>query len=122
VLLVDDDNDLRETVGEILRNVLGLEVLEARDGVEGVEIFRQHANSISLVILDVTMPRMRGGEAFDAMRSIKPDLPGILCSGFSEEMGTKLAAEHGFVTFLKKPFPLKELQEAIQQATGVRME
>jgi DNA-binding response OmpR family regulator len=118
VLLVDDDEDLQETLGEFLREGLGYPVLQARDGAEAVELFRRERDTIGVVLMDATMPRMGGAEAFKAILCCSPDAKGILCSGFSEESGNQTARECGFREFLKKPFPLKTLEEALHRAMG----
>jgi signal transduction histidine kinase len=118
ILLVDDDEDLQETLGELLRDVLGYPVLQARDGVEAVDLYRQAQDRIGLVLMDATMPRLGGPDAFKAILAINSQAKGILCSGFSEEAGNQTARECGFAEFLKKPFPLKALEEALHRAMG----
>jgi hypothetical protein len=118
VLLVDDDDDLRNALADIIRNFLGYPALEAQDGLEALEVFKEHREEIGLVIMDVTMPRMRGVEAFQAIRKLQPDARAILMSGYNQDQGLQLAAQHGFLTFLKKPFPMKDLKKAVQEAMG----
>ncbi|MDR3683778.1 MAG: response regulator, partial [Geothrix sp.] len=72
-------------------------------------VFQAHREEIGLVLMDCVMPRMRGPEAFDEMRRLRPGIPGILMSGFSDEIGAELATRHGFMALLKKPFPFKAL-------------
>lgn len=119
ILVVDDETLVRETLAELLREVLGFTVIPARDGVEAVECFDRHASEIALVLMDATMPRMGGMEAFAALRARRPDLPGILCSGYGDEFGQQTAASHGFHSFLKKPFLIKELEQAIARALEI---
>jgi signal transduction histidine kinase len=113
ILLVDDDEDLQETLAEYLRDVLGYPVLQARDGIEAVQVFQREMEAVGLVLMDATMPRMTGPAAFQAMRAIDPGVRAILCSGFSEETGGRLAAEAGFLGYLKKPFLLKSLEATL---------
>ena len=115
ILLVDDDEDLRETLHEFLHDVLGHPVFQARDGLEAVAVYGREQSSIGLVLMDATMPGMAGAEAFKAILGLNPQAKGILCSGFSEETGIQTAFEGGFVSFLRKPFPLKVLEEAVRQ-------
>jgi signal transduction histidine kinase len=119
VLLVDDDEDLQETLAEYLREGLGYHVLQARDGVEAVETFRREHAEIGVILMDATMPRMTGPDAFRAIREEFPSAKAILISGFSEEAGSQVALEGGFAEFLKKPFPLRTLEEALARALGV---
>ncbi len=116
ILLVDDEDDLRVSLAEILTDILSFRVLEARDGIEAVERYRGAAGEISLVIMDVTMPRMSGIQAWEEIRQEFPAARGILCSGYSEETGVQLASGHGFLGFLKKPFNLQTLRETIRMA------
>ena len=118
ILLVDDDEDLQETLGEFLRDVLGHPVLQARDGVEAVELYQREMDKIGVVLMDATMPRMAGRDAFKAILNLSPNAKGILYSGFSEEAGSQTAKDGGFSEFLKKPFPLKDLEAALQRALG----
>jgi len=116
ILLVDDEDDLRMSLAEILTDILSFRVIEARDGVEAVERYRASAGDVSLVIMDVTMPRMSGIQAWEEIRQEFPEARGILCSGYSEETGVQLATGHGFLGFLKKPFNLQTLRETIRKA------
>jgi signal transduction histidine kinase len=118
ILLVDDDEDLQETLSEFLREVLGYPVLQARDGAEAVAVFQRELENVGLVLMDATMPRMTGPAAFQAMRAIDPEVRAVLCSGFSEELGGRLAAEAGFLGYLKKPFLLKALETALENGLG----
>ena len=113
---MDDEEDLRASLAEILTDILDYRVIEARDGVEAVEKFREHGADISLVIMDVTMPRMSGIKAWEEIRKESPAARGILCSGYSEETGVQLASGHGFLGFLKKPFNLQTLRATIGMA------
>lgn len=94
---------------------MGLPVLVARDGKEALDLFKEQADTIGLVLMDATMPRLSGPEAFAAMRQFRPSVRGILCSGFSEQFGEETARSFGFLAFLKKPFSLEALQEIIQR-------
>jgi nitrogen-specific signal transduction histidine kinase/CheY-like chemotaxis protein len=112
VLLVDDDEIVLGITSAML-SMLGFEVLNARDGVEAVEMFQQRKNQIRFVLTDFAMPRMNGLETLTALRQIAPGIPVILASGFSEEQvmdGTH--SEHP-QAFLGKPYGFKDLKDAI---------
>jgi PAS domain S-box-containing protein len=117
VLLVDDDPGVRSTGAEILKDFLNYQVLTARDGREAVDVFTRHADTISVILMDATMPNMTGSEAYQVIKTIRPGAKAILCSGYSDETGNKLVKEHGFQGFLKKPYSIKELQDALEKAT-----
>ena len=120
VLLADDEADLREVLAEMLQDWFGLEVVPASDGQEALEAFRQRPDAFDLVILDASMPRMGGVEAFQAMRNIRAGLPGILCSGYALPVSRDQAMAQGFVDFLKKPFSSAELETLLDRVMGVR--
>jgi len=122
ILVVDDDPDVRRSCQEILREFFGHQVLEARDGVDAVEVFQKHGDIIDLLIMDATMPRMGGGEAFAAIKKLQPDAKAILCSGYSDAMSQDAFQRHGFLMFLKKPYTIKELKHALDYALGVPLE
>jgi len=117
ILLVDDDEDLQETLAEFLRDDLGYPVLQARDGLEAVEIYRRERERIGLVLMDSTMPRLSGPDALLAILAFAPEVRAILCSGGSEETW-RAAGATGFQGFLKKPFLLKTLQETLVRVLG----
>jgi CheY-like chemotaxis protein len=119
VLLVDDDPGVLSTGAEILEDFLHYQVLTARDGREAVRVYQQHAQDISVIIMDATMPNLTGSDAYQAIKAINPEAKAILCSGYSDETGNKLVKEHGFRGFLKKPYSIKELQDALAKALRV---
>jgi len=122
VLLVDDEEELRSVLAEMLQDWFGLEVVTASDGLEALEAFNQRPEAFDLVILDATMPRMGGVEAFQIMRGIRADLPGILCSGYALSASREQAQAQGFVDFLKKPFTSAELETLLDRVMGARLQ
>ncbi|MFT3828288.1 MAG: PAS domain S-box protein [Opitutaceae bacterium] len=111
ILLVDDEEGVRE-VGVAMLRWLGFQVITARDGVEGLESFQIHAATIACVILDSSMPRMGGREAFDRIRHIRPDAPVLFVSGNQEEAPDGPLASR--CAYLQKPYQLHALSEALQ--------
>jgi DNA-binding NtrC family response regulator len=83
---------------------VGLQVITAADGREGVEVFARNADEIRLVLLDRTMPTMGGFEAFQKIRKIRPEAQVVLVSGYSEERAAAELAGLGLAGFLQKPF------------------
>jgi two-component system, cell cycle sensor histidine kinase and response regulator CckA len=115
VLLVEDLDMLRNIAKNIME-LLGFSVLEARDGVEAMEVFRQRQSEIRFVLCDLTMPRMDGWETLAALRDLAPGIPVILTSGYNEAQ--VMAGDHPTLpeAFLSKPYRFKELREAIARA------
>jgi two-component system, cell cycle sensor histidine kinase and response regulator CckA len=97
---------------KVLRS-LGFTVLLAKDGVEAVEVFRQHQDEVRCVLSDLTMPRMNGWETLAALRKLAPGLPVILASGYDE--AHVMAGDHPELpqAFLSKPYRVQELRDAI---------
>jgi CheY-like chemotaxis protein len=119
VLVADDESDVRSVVRAMLET-LGYEVIESRDGLEAVEIFRQRAAEIDLVILDLVMPRLTGEAALAQMLQIAPGLPAILVSGYDESGRIREIVAAGFGGFLQKPFRRQDLGKKVRELLGVR--
>jgi CheY-like chemotaxis protein len=118
VLLADDEDDVRSVVHAMLES-LGYEVIEARDGLEAVEIFRRRTAEIDLVILDLVMPRLTGEAALQQMRRIAPAVPAILISGFDESGRIREIVAAGFGAFLQKPFRRQDLGKQVGELLRV---
>jgi len=112
VLVVDDDQTLQKTAATMLAD-MGFEVLVASDGIEGVEKFRQHREKIVAVLLDMTMPRMSGEDAFKQMRIIDPDAVVILSSGYNEQDATNAFSGKGLAGFIQKPYGYDTLKRKL---------
>jgi two-component system cell cycle sensor histidine kinase/response regulator CckA len=114
VLMVDDEDALRE-VGQELLTVMGYRVLVARDGKEAIEVYRKNWHTIDLVLLDMIMPNMGGGEAYDCMREINPDIKVLLSSGYSVDGEAGEILKRGCRGFIQKPFKVSELSRKIEE-------
>jgi len=114
-LVVDDEQDVRE-LASVLMNDMGFEVLQAEDGLTGVDTFRQHQNEINIVILDLTMPGMDGEACFREIRRIKPDVKIVLSSGYSKSEVTDRFIGKGLTGFVQKPYWPEAFEEVIQNA------
>jgi two-component system cell cycle sensor histidine kinase/response regulator CckA len=117
VLVVDDEEVVREVTREMLEGD-GLEVLTAGDGVEAIEVFREHQGQIVLILLDLTMPRMDGEETFRELRRLDPDVRVILTSGYNEQDTTRRFVGKRLAGFLQKPFTLQDLEARLRAALG----
>jgi len=117
VLLVDDEEMIID-VGTRMLTKLGYRVLTARGGQEAVETYRIRQDEIDLVILDMVMPRVGGGEAFDRLRRINPHVKVILCSGYSINGQATDILNRGCDAFIQKPFNLQTLLKQIQAVMG----
>lgn len=115
ILVVDDEPSLRQLARLILEQS-GYSVLVAEDGREGLEIFRQNAARITAVLLDITMPVMGGHEALRLIREIRPDVPIVMSSGYSETTAREELAHDEVAGFVHKPWVPAKLVENIQSA------
>jgi PAS domain S-box-containing protein len=113
VLLVDDEDIILEVEKELLET-LGYEVLTARDGKEAVEIYKKKWDRIDLVLMDMVMPNMGGGEAYDRMKEINPRVKVLLSSGYSIDREAKEILARDCDGFIQKPCTIKELSEKIR--------
>jgi CheY-like chemotaxis protein len=116
VLVVDDEELVRDVAAEILREV-GFEVITATNGREAVDLFRHSAREIAAVLLDLTMPELSGEEAFRELRSIRDDVPIVLTSGYDEQEMAQRFEGLGVSGFVKKPYVFERLAGAMRSAT-----
>jgi len=114
VLLVDDEAVIVD-VGRRMIESLGYEVLPARNGEEALRIFKNHHPRIDLVILDMVMPYLNGGEVFDRMKTIDPAVRVLLASGYSLNGQAENILERGCNGFIQKPFNTVELSHKIRE-------
>ena len=113
VLVIDDEELVRNLARDTLESI-GLNVITAEDGVEGIDIFSKHKKDILLVLLDMTMPRLSGAETFKKLRHIRKDIPVVLCSGFNEQDAVSNFDSRELAGFIQKPFTLHEFIDKIQ--------
>jgi PAS domain S-box-containing protein len=113
VLLVDDEETVRD-IGQEMLSDFGFVSLTACNGIEALEIFREHHKKIRFVLMDLTMPKMGGEETFREFRRINPNIKVIICSGYNEQEISQKFAGKGLAGFLKKPYTLSELQDKIK--------
>lgn len=115
ILLVDDEEGII-SVSKALLVHLGYHVLAANSGQEALEIYRKEGEAIDLVILDMIMPGMSGGETFNLLKEMNPEIRVILSSGYSLDGMASQIMEHGCRSFLQKPFTLSSLSQKIREA------
>jgi CheY-like chemotaxis protein len=115
-LLVVDDEIQARAVARAMGGYLGFQVVEASDGAEAVEVFQRRKDEITLVLMDLTMPRMDGREAFLRMRELAPEIPVVLTSGFSENDAVSDFAGRGLAGFLPKPYQRNQFENILRGA------
>jgi two-component system, cell cycle sensor histidine kinase and response regulator CckA len=119
ILIVDDEETILDVGCEILE-ILGYEVLAANSGREAILLYEREKDRIDLVILDMIMPGMGGGETFDCIRAINPDAAVILSTGYSINGEARKIMERGCQAFVQKPYTLGELSLKIREAIDKR--
>jgi PAS domain S-box-containing protein len=117
VLVVDDEKDVRVFARKALE-LSGFEVDVASDGRDGADAFAANPAAYELVLIDLTMPRMGGADAYREMRRARPDVRAILTSGFAPEEATSGFEGKGLAGFVRKPFRADELLKAVFEAVG----
>jgi PAS domain S-box-containing protein len=114
-VLFVDDQDVVIDVGRSILEELGYTVLLARSGQEAIDIYVQRMGEVDLVILDMIMPGMSGGETYDRLRGIDPGVKVILSSGYSLNGQATGILERGCNGFIQKPFNVSELSKKIRE-------
>jgi len=117
-ILVADDEEAVRQVTRLALEMAGFSVITAADGEEAVERFAACPLDIRAVLLDLSMPKMSGDEAFEAIKRIRPDVPIVLSSGFNEQDTTSRIAGRGLAGFIQKPYRPTELIDRLRQLLG----
>ncbi len=115
VLVIDDEEVVRSVARNMLQHA-GYEVLSARDGAEGLQVFRRRHHEIDLVLLDLSMPVLDGESALPLLRQIASGVPIILSTGYSEIEAIARFSSQGLAGVLQKPYTASQLKEAVRQA------
>lgn len=115
VLFVDDEPDMLD-LGVLMLEHLGCQVFTAADGIEALEVFREHTADISCVLLDLNMPHMDGLQTLQMLRGIKPDVRIVLASGYGEKELKARFKGYDVDAFIEKPFNMQTLSATLQPA------
>ncbi len=115
VLIVDDDETVRGVAAAMLEHI-DCRTLEAADGMQAVELFRERGDEIDLVLLDLSMPRMGGQACYEQLRALRPDVRVVLSSGYNERDAVDRFGGRGLDGFIQKPYHLDELVFTVAQA------
>lgn len=117
-VLVVDDEEMIQRLGKTMVERCGFQALTAADGLEAVAVFQEHVEEIVCVLLDLTMPRMNGVDAFKEMRRIRPGVKVILSSGYNEQEAIQQFAIQGLAGFIQKPYRLQNLRAELERVVG----
>jgi len=114
ILVVDDEESIRFLARDILVGE-GYRVLLAEDGARALEIYREHQGEIGLVVLDIIMPKLGGGEVFLKMKEMDPGVHVLVSSGYSQEGKAQEILSGGAMGFVQKPFHVRDLISKVRQ-------
>lgn len=117
IMLVEDEEMLRG-LGVLMLEGDGYRVLAAKDGVEAVEMFAEHADEIGLVLCDLGLPRLGGREVFLRMREIKPNVRAIVASGYLEPNLRSEILKAGVIDTVQKPYDFHQMLQKIRAIIG----
>jgi DNA-binding NtrC family response regulator len=118
VLFVDDEKDILKMEAHMLTS-LGYEPVVAGSGDEALKIFTLNPDRFDILITDQVMPGLTGVELAKAVLEIRPELPIILCSGFSEAVSPQEAKAAGIREFMLKPIAMRTMAQAIRKVLGM---
>jgi two-component system, cell cycle sensor histidine kinase and response regulator CckA len=117
VLVVDDEPDLVAIIERMLTG-LGYRVTATSSALHALQLVEQAPQDYDLIVTDQTMPRLPGSELAQRTYAIRPELPVLLCTGFSSLLPPDMQGTTGIVGMLNKPFNKSELARAVQEALG----
>jgi CheY-like chemotaxis protein len=114
ILVVDDEKMVLEVSRELLE-FMGYRVYAVGSGQEAIAVYMEKRNEIDLVILDMIMPGISGGETFDRLKEINPDIKVVLSSGYSINGQAQEIMAKGCNAFIQKPFHLEKLSQIVRE-------
>ena len=113
VFLIDDDEIVVDVSEMILKNS-GYDVVIAKSGKEAIEVYKENHSRIDMVILDMILPDMGGGDTYDRLKEINPGIKVLLASGYDIDYQGRDIMERGCDGFIQKPFNMNELLEKVR--------
>ncbi len=114
ILFVDDEKAAVDVIQSMLEK-LGYKVTARTSSIEALEAFRNNPQGFDLVITDMTMPNMTGKDLVKELMVIRPDIPIILCTGFSEKIDERRAREMSISAFVMKPIVMRQIANTIRE-------
>ena len=114
-MIVDDEDLVRDMAEEMLADI-GYDVISCKDGEEAVKAYRTGFRDISLVLLDLIMPKGGGVVCFNELKKIKPSVKVIIMSGYALDEEAKKIVDAGALGFVQKPFGIIALSQAAEDA------
>ncbi len=113
IMVVDDDHQMRDLLGELLESV-GYETISASSGIECLALYQENQNKISLIILDMMMPQMSGKKCLEALLELDPTVKVLISSGHSDDGPISEALGTGAKAFINKPYDIHKMLSTIR--------
>ena len=117
ILLVDDEAMILDVAGEMLKS-LGYTVVTAQDGPTALDLYKQQPERFDLVVLDMVMPDISGGEVFDEIKKMNPRAKVLLSSGYSLNGQASRIIQRGCDGFIQKPFTISDISKQLRKILG----
>ena len=117
ILFVDDEQMIVDIAKEMLGG-LGYDVVTKKSSVEALELFRAEPDRFDLIITDMTMPKMTGDQLAKELMKVRPNIPIILCTGFSPKISKEQAKEIGIKAFAMKPLVRRDMAHIVRKGLG----
>ncbi len=114
ILIVDDEKMVLDVGVRVLKK-LGYTVQESNNGRNAVALYKKLQDKINLVVLDIVMPDMGGGEVYDRLKEINPKVKVLLSSGYSIDDQAREIMERGCDGFIQKPFSMKAMSDKLSE-------
>jgi two-component system NtrC family sensor kinase len=114
ILVIEDDVDVRNMVRDIL-SAQGYNALAATDGEDGIRVFNEHREAISLIILDMVMPGRSGKDVLEEINRIHPEVKAIFVSGYTGDIVIEKGVRGSHVDFLQKPLSMSKLLGKVRE-------
>lgn len=114
ILFVDDEETIVNIAKELL-TFYGYKITIFRDGLQALEGFEKHPDDYDLIVTDMSMPNMNGLELAQRVKEIRPEIPIVLCSGFSAIINKEEALKKGVTRYLQKPLAMDHVARIIRE-------
>jgi DNA-binding NtrC family response regulator len=114
ILIIDDEEMIRDLARDILE-MQGYTVLSAKDGIEGMTVYKENWEKIGCIILDLTMPRMSGRETYFKLREINKEAKIILSTGYGKDERTQEIISLGVQDVVQKPYRIDDLIGTVEK-------
>jgi CheY-like chemotaxis protein len=119
VLVIDDEAALREVIEEILE-LAAIRCLSAANGREGLQLFIENRSAVAVILLDMQMPVMSGGDTLRELRKLNTTVDIVLMSGYPEESTMEKFRNDDHLSYLEKPFTLEKLTVKVERLLRTR--